>query len=141
MLYELMKNPEAMEKARAEVDSVLGKGSMTPEMLSQLPYLTAVIRESLRLHPTAPAFSVAPKQDESDDTPIFIGREQYQIGKKQPIVALLLEIHKDPAVYGDDADQFKPERMLDENFYNLPKGAYKVDFHHYLILYRRFPQS
>ncbi|CRG87032.1 NADPH-ferrihemoprotein reductase [Talaromyces islandicus] len=125
MLYQLMKNPDVMRKARVEVDSVLGQGSMTPEMLSRLPYLTAVIRETLRLHPTAPAFSVSPKQDTSDNTPIFIGRKQYEVGKKQPIVALLQEIHRDPAVYGDDADQFKPERMVDEHFYNLPKGAYK----------------
>jgi cytochrome P450/NADPH-cytochrome P450 reductase len=136
MLYELIKNPEAMEKSRAEVDSVLGQGSMTPEMLSQLPYLTAVIRETLRLHPTAPAFSVVPKQDACDDSPIFIGREQYQVGKNQAIVAVLQEINKDPMVYGEDAAKFKPERMFDEHFYNFPKGAYKVAFplfHCYLL--------
>jgi cytochrome P450/NADPH-cytochrome P450 reductase len=126
MLYQLIKNPDVMKKARVEVDSVLGQGSMTPEMLSRLPYLTAVIRETLRLHPTAPAFSVSPREDTCDGAPIYIGREQYEVGKKQPIVVLLQEVHKDPAVYGDDADQFKPERMLDEHFYNLPKGAYKV---------------
>lgn len=32
---------------------------------------------------------------------------------------------KDPKVYGNDADEFKPERMLDENFEKLPKNAYK----------------
>lgn len=128
MLYELLKSPDAMEKARAEVDSVLGQSPMTSEMLSQLPYLTAVIRETLRLHPTAPAFSVVPKQDISDNSPIFIGRGQYQVSKNQAIVAVLREIHKDRTVYGDDVDKFKPERMADENFYNLPKGAYKVIF-------------
>lgn len=29
---------------------------------------------------------------------------------------MLLESHRDPKVYGDDAEEFKPERMLDEQF-------------------------
>jgi len=129
MLYRLLTSPEAMLKAKLEVDAVLGQGSMTPEMLSRLPYLTAVIRETLRLHPTAPAFSVVPKPHDSDLSPILIGRERYEVGRDQAIVAILQEIHKDPLVFGEDADKFRPERMLDEHFYQLPKGAYKVSIY------------
>ncbi|RYP37718.1 hypothetical protein DL766_001367 [Monosporascus sp. MC13-8B] len=39
---------------------------------------------------------------------------------------LFLEMaHRDPAVYGSDANEFKPERMLDESFNSLPKNAWK----------------
>ncbi len=117
-----------MKTIRTEVDSVLGRGAITAGMLSQLPYVVAVIRETLRLHPTAPGFSVVPKSENPGDYPIFIGQERYPVHKDDQFIAVLPEIHKDPTVYGDDADQFKPERMLDEPFNKLPKGAWKVRY-------------
>jgi cytochrome P450 / NADPH-cytochrome P450 reductase len=53
----LLKNPETYFKAQQEVDRVLGRGKMRPEHLKELKYLNAVLRETLRLSPTAPAFS------------------------------------------------------------------------------------
>lgn len=44
----------------------------------------------------------------------------------QTIIAILPAIHRDPDVWGEDADEFKPERMLDENLSALPKNAWKV---------------
>jgi len=38
---------------------------------------------------------------------------------------VLSKIHRDPAVYGDDFEDFKPERMYEENFERLPNGAWK----------------
>jgi cytochrome P450/NADPH-cytochrome P450 reductase len=87
--------------------------------LSKLPYINAVLRETLRLQPTAPAFSVHPNNEV--DT---IGGE-YTVFRGEPIFALLPKIHRDPAVYGEDANEFKPERMLDENFNKLPPNAWK----------------
>lgn len=43
----------------------------------------------------------------------------------EPIVALLNNLHQDPAVYGEDANEWKPERMLDENFNKLPPNSWK----------------
>ena len=40
--YRLLKNPEAYQKVQKEVDEVIGKGSVTVEHLSKLPYITAV---------------------------------------------------------------------------------------------------
>jgi cytochrome P450/NADPH-cytochrome P450 reductase len=39
----------------------------------------------------------------------------------EPLLALLTKMHVDPVVYGDDANEWKPERMLDENFERLSK--------------------
>jgi cytochrome P450/NADPH-cytochrome P450 reductase len=52
--YLLLKHPEALEKLRKEVDSVLGFRYPTIHDLPKLQYLDQVLKESLRLHPTAP---------------------------------------------------------------------------------------
>lgn len=117
-----MKTPEVWQKAQQEVDTVCGKGPITFSHLSKLPYLEAVLRESLRLQPTAPAFTVRPKP--GTQGPVVIGGE-YSIPQDANISILLPQLHRDPAVYGADADQFKPERMLEENFKKLPPAAWK----------------
>jgi cytochrome P450/NADPH-cytochrome P450 reductase len=119
LFYYLLKNPSAYKKAQEEVDQVVGDASIKVEHLSKLPYINAVLRETLRLQPTAPAFSIQPNNE--IDT---IGGE-YTVFRGEPIVALLPKIHRDPAVYGEDANEFKPERMLDENFNKLPPNAWK----------------
>lgn len=40
--YRLLKNPEAYQKVQKEVDEVIGKGPITVEHISKLPYITAV---------------------------------------------------------------------------------------------------
>ncbi|XP_064461712.1 probable cytochrome P450 49a1 [Ornithodoros turicata] len=53
-LYHLAKNPEAQEKARAEIQTIVGPGvtSIQASHLSHMPYVKACLRESLRLNPT-----------------------------------------------------------------------------------------
>jgi cytochrome P450/NADPH-cytochrome P450 reductase len=107
--YYLLKHPEAYKKAQQEVDEVIGRKPITVEHMNKVPYLNAILRETLRLKPTAPSIGLQAKKDE-----ILGGK--YAIKKGQPIVALLTKLHLDPAVYGEDAEEFKPERMLDEEF-------------------------
>lgn len=40
--YELLKHPEAYRKAQEEVDTVIGKGPITIDHMSKLPYINAV---------------------------------------------------------------------------------------------------
>lgn len=112
--YNLLKNPEAYDKAQQEVDDVIGKNPITVDHLSRLPYLNAVLRETLRLTPTAPSIGLQPKED------TIIGGK-YHVTKGTPVIALLSKVHRDPVVYGEDNDEFRPERMLDENFDRLNK--------------------
>lgn len=107
--YFLLKNARAYEKAQQEVDNVIGKGPITVDHLSKLPYLNAVFRESLRLQPTAPTVGLTAKKDTT------IGGK-YAIKAGVPIVALFPMVHRDPVAYGEDAEDFRPERMLDEEF-------------------------
>jgi cytochrome P450 / NADPH-cytochrome P450 reductase len=119
--YYLLKNPEAMRKAQDEVDRVIGTGPVQFQHMSKLPYIEAVLRESLRLSPTAPAFSVTPLGKE----PEVIGGGKYLIPAGQSIACFLPAAGRDTSVFGADADEFRPERMLGDNFTKLPRNAWK----------------
>ncbi|KAI9738411.1 MAG: hypothetical protein M1834_008914 [Cirrosporium novae-zelandiae] len=123
LFYRLCSDPRIMEKAQKEVDEVVGKGPITVEHLSKLPYINACLRETLRLTPTASQGFMS-AWPESKEDPIIIGGK-YRVDHNQTFRLVLPMIHRDPKVYGDDAEEFKPERMLDENFKKLPKNAWK----------------
>lgn len=107
--YQLLKHPEKYRKAQQEVDDVIGQSAIKVDHLSKLPYISAVLRETLRLNATIPLFAVEPREDT-----LLAGK--YPISKGETILNLLAKSHLDPNVYGDDADQFIPERMLDAEF-------------------------
>lgn len=127
---QLLKNPNAYFAAQAEVDRVAGSSKLEPKHVNELKYINAVLRETLRLTPTAPAFSRAIRPENTED-PVYIGardtgsRHKYEIPRGKSIVCLIGKIMQDPKVFGEDAGEFRPERMLDENFERLPKNAWK----------------
>ncbi|KAI3920676.1 hypothetical protein MKW92_021037 [Papaver armeniacum] len=54
-MTELLRNPEAMKKVNAEISQVVGYDRKIEEKdIESLPYLWAVLKEALRLHPVAP---------------------------------------------------------------------------------------
>ncbi|TRY77584.1 hypothetical protein DNTS_007219 [Danionella cerebrum] len=54
-IMELGRNPEIYKRAKAEVDEVLGtKRDISFEDLGKFSYLSQVLKETLRLYPTAP---------------------------------------------------------------------------------------
>ncbi|KAI8200960.1 Bifunctional cytochrome P450/NADPH--P450 reductase [Colletotrichum sp. SAR 10_65] len=115
-IYYLVEHPEEMGKAREEVDRVIGDGPINVQHLQQLPFLDSVFRETLRLMPTAPGYYVTPFKDE------IIGG-QYLIKPGEALCVLLHTLHRDPAVWGADAEEFKPDRM--KNLDSIPKHAWK----------------
>ena len=54
-MAELMRKPRLLAKVREELDAVVGRDAVVEEAhLPQLPYLHAVLKETLRLHPALP---------------------------------------------------------------------------------------
>ena len=123
LFYYLLKSPSAYQKAQEEVDRVIGTEPIHVEHLTKLPYINAMMRETLRLQPTASAYTIQIRPDSSETTTIIGGK--YEVKKGEPLIALLPTIQIDPAVYGEDAKEWKPERMLDEEFNKLPPNSWK----------------
>jgi cytochrome P450 / NADPH-cytochrome P450 reductase len=121
--FNMLKNPATYFAAQQEIDRVIGRSRIEPKHLNDLKYINAVLRETLRLTPTAPAITrgFRPGKYEKDSK---IG--DYTLAEDVAVVCLISKIQKDPAVFGEDAAEFKPERMLDGNFEKLPKNAWKV---------------
>ena len=122
-IYYLLQNPQTLRKAREEIDTVLGStATFTQAHLPELPYCDAVLKEAIRLSAPAPGFNIEPLP--SVPGPVTLGNGKYAIPPKQPIIAVLAAVNRDPAVFSDP-EAFKPERMLPEAFAKLPKGAQK----------------
>ncbi|KAH0640684.1 hypothetical protein KY285_037270 [Solanum tuberosum] len=54
IMAEILKQPEIMKKVQTELAEIIGKGKSIEEVdVSRLPYLQCIIKETLRLHPSA----------------------------------------------------------------------------------------
>jgi cytochrome P450 / NADPH-cytochrome P450 reductase len=67
---------------------------------------------------------IGTRKDNPNEIEMLAGG-QYAINKGDGVLCLITKAQRDPKVYGEDANEFRPERMMDENFAELPKGAYK----------------
>ncbi|RDA84463.1 hypothetical protein CP532_0075 [Ophiocordyceps camponoti-leonardi (nom. inval.)] len=118
LFFELLQHPEALKEATKEVDTVIGTGPVEVDHMSKLPYIEACLRETLRLHPTAPAFTLEAKGDQ-------VLNGEYLVKDKESCQIMLMRLHRDPEVYGPDAEEFRPSRMYGENFAKLPPNCWK----------------
>ncbi|KAI1108826.1 cytochrome P450 [Nemania sp. NC0429] len=118
LFYFLLKNPHAYLKAQQEVDRVVGDGVLKPEHLPQLKYIEAAIRETLRIQGPIGLISVQPIKD------TVIGGK-YRVATNDTITCNIQGIHHDRRVWGDDADVFRPERLMDGRWEKLPANAWK----------------
>ncbi|HEY2207346.1 MAG TPA: cytochrome P450 [Pseudonocardia sp.] len=115
----LLKHPEVVARAQAEVDEVLG-GTVDPtyEQVHRLTYCTQILNESLRLWPTAPGFTRAPLAD------TVIG-DRYALPAGTPLTVLSAMLHRDRGVWGEDAEEFNPDHVSPERTATLPPNAFK----------------
>ncbi|MBW8857041.1 MAG: cytochrome P450, partial [Bradyrhizobium sp.] len=120
-IYALLKHPEVLKKAYEEVDRVLGPDTdarPTYQQVTQLTYITQILKEALRLWPPAPAYGIAPLKDET------IGGK-YKLKKNTFITVLVMALHRDPSVWGPNPDAFNPENFSPEAEAGRPVNAWK----------------
>ena len=115
-VHLLLKHPEVLQRAQAEVDRVLGAQLPRFEQVAQLGYIEQILRETLRLYPTAPAFAVQAKHDT-----VLGGR--YPLKKGQALMVLTPMLHRDPAVWSEP-ERFDPDRFAPGAREKLPPKAW-----------------
>jgi geraniol 8-hydroxylase len=122
-MAEVLKNPNTMVKAKAELEQVIGKGKILAESdVSSLPYLRCIIKETLRIHPPVPF--LIPRKVDTD-----VEACGYIIPKNAQVFVNVWAIGRDPE-YWEDPLAFKPERFMESeldvrgrDFELLPFGA------------------
>ena len=119
--YYLLKNPAVLARACEEVDRVLGPDPQvkpTYAQVNQLTYVTQVLKESLRLWPTAAAYALYPYEDT-----VIGGR--YKLKRRHTVLLLAPMLHRDRTVWGEGAEEFNPDHFQRDAENGLPPNAYK----------------
>ncbi|KAJ7075004.1 cytochrome P450 monooxygenase CYP63 [Mycena belliarum] len=112
IVYFFAMYPAVCDRLRHDILTTLGSEEPpTYDTLRNLKYLRAVINEALRLFPSAPLIART-----SLNTPLVIPASQQQalyFPPKTQVMMVSLLTHRSHDLWGDDADEFRPERWLD----------------------------
>uniref|UniRef100_A0AAT9TZR5 trans-cinnamate 4-monooxygenase n=1 Tax=Anthoceros angustus TaxID=48387 RepID=A0AAT9TZR5_ANTAG len=126
-IAELVNHPHLQTKLRDELDSVLGKGVLVTEpdiAGGKLPYLSAVVKETLRLHMAIPLLVPHMNLHQAK-------LSGYDIPAESKILVNAWWLANNPATW-KKPEEFRPERFLEEekgveangnDFRFLPFGA------------------
>ncbi|KAI0432674.1 cytochrome P450 [Xylaria sp. FL1042] len=110
ILYYLLRNPQCLRELREEIEEFRARRLLSDSFAfketQQMPYLQAVIKEGLRMHPATglPMERVVPEGGAT-----ICGRF-FPAGTIVGINSWVA--HRNKQVFGADADEFRPERWL-----------------------------
>ncbi|KAJ8421901.1 hypothetical protein Cgig2_027517 [Carnegiea gigantea] len=108
-MTEMLRHPEKVIQAQAEIDQVLGKhhsNSIQETDISNLPYIRAVVKETLRLHP--PALFLVPHKTTMDAK--LCG---HRVPKDAQVWVNVWSMGRDPSIWHNNQDSFVPEKFLE----------------------------
>ncbi|CBX98545.1 similar to benzoate 4-monooxygenase cytochrome P450 [Plenodomus lingam JN3] len=119
LLY-IVTHPQVYRRLQEEVDAEIASngvdsksGVISDSRLKILPYLQAVVREGLRIHP--PVTDVVPKKVPKGGDKFTIDGQEYFFPEGTNISYSVWSVQHDKDMFGEDAEFFRPERwLLDE---------------------------
>ncbi|KAF5382211.1 hypothetical protein D9615_004271 [Tricholomella constricta] len=127
ILHLLSIYPDVQDRLRDEItEAHKGHGELTYDELVSLPFMDAVCRETLRLYPPVHTAVREARQDAVLPLSVPIkgrdGREMHSImvPKNTQVLISILNVNRDPTLWGPDASEWKPERWLSP----LPKALH-----------------
>ncbi|KAM3262927.1 hypothetical protein ACQJBY_053212 [Aegilops geniculata] len=117
-MAELVRYPRVQKKLQEELDSVIGRDRVMSETdFQKLPYLLAVVKESLRLHPATPL--MLPHKASAS---VKVGG--YNIPKGADVTVNVWAIARSPDVWSNPLE-YRPERFLKESI-DIKGGDFRV---------------
>ncbi|XVF33464.1 hypothetical protein REPUB_Repub17cG0170500 [Reevesia pubescens] len=131
--YMLCKNPLVQEKVAQEViDITLCKGNdadfddftttITDATLDKMHYLHAALTETLRLYPAVPMDGRCAQVDD-------ILPDGHKVKKGDEVFYMSYAMGRMPYIWGEDAENFRPERWLKDGVFQ-PESSFKfISFH------------
>lgn len=131
ILHLLAQNPDIQERLRQEITEARARGGdLNYDDLTALPYLGAVIRETLRLFPSAPmTYRVARRDMILPLLKPIVGLDSTEVSeivvpKNTNIIVAILAANRNKNIWGQDAYEWKPERWLSP----LPDSVMEAHF-------------
>ncbi|XP_028801429.1 geraniol 8-hydroxylase [Neltuma alba] len=104
-MAELVRHPEKLKKVKEELKQAINEGEQLEDFhISKLPFLRAVVKETMRLHPSVPLLLPHKTEDEVQLCGCFM------VPKNAQVLINVWAIGRDPSVW-DDPKQFMPERF------------------------------
>ncbi|KAH6678277.1 cytochrome P450 alkane hydroxylase-like protein [Halenospora varia] len=111
-IFLLARHPEIWNRARAEVLSI-GEQKLTFELLKSLKFIHGIIHETLRvLSPVARSWKTCLETSILPHGGGSTGEEPILLQPGDQVDMAFSSMHIDPALWGSDSLEFKPERWL-----------------------------
>jgi hypothetical protein len=136
IFYYLLQNPDSVSKLHSELQTAQSEGriegrSPTWSEAQNLPYLNSVIKEGLRLNPALSLSleRVVPKEGMKLSTSADGEKGELYLPAGTVIGINPYVQHRDKRIFGDDADDWRPERWL------TTKEAETKDMEHHLMTF------
>ncbi|KAJ3673114.1 hypothetical protein LUZ60_006488 [Juncus effusus] len=102
---ELLRNPKMLKKATEELDHAIGRNRWFEEKdIENLPYLEAIVKETMRLHPAGPLIG---QLISMEHTKIH----GYDIPAGTNMTVNIWTIQRDPKIW-ESPLEFRPERFI-----------------------------